>query len=586
MEPVSAIASFVALAFPVFQTCVQAFEFFNTAQHIGGQGDLFSSKLAFEQYRLLQWGMRAGLDGDSSANKRLNGTIALELLGQLESFMTSAQKLRSKYCLKVIEEDLSESAESDCTSLSQTGIAKFIARLKPSVYTTKGKIIQANSSTLKRLKWATAGKDQANAIIREIKDIISSLEQLLDVYDQDLRNRTDAILLRDIISRSTNAEEVAEIQEILEPEASKSDRAIYAAAKLKQIRLIIGADKRTDERETPHTKTTMQNTPQIIKLKPKKLGPYKINMPMHYQGTELALYNKKAVLVEWKVAEGATWKGLFDQVRCLAAMLASLDSESFRSFSCIGYLPWEERERYALVYNIPEAGPQDLQIHWEIKTLHELIVEGALTSLSRRIEIAMQVAEVMLQLHTAGWLHKSLRSENIIFLGPKGSTSQYFINQSPHLVGYEYARPDTTDAAQFSVLPDTELMTDLYRHPQARGVSRERYQKRFDMYALGCIFAELALWKPLVEIQAPCNQYDLPCMIADAARDKKTIQIPCLDDSTIVERINLSVSHHAGEAFAGVIKACVLIERSNEEVFDVDLDVQNSVLEKLRLCKC
>lgn len=80
------------------------------------------------------------------------------------------------------------------------------------------------------------------------------------------------------------------------------------------------------------------------------------------------------------------------------------------------------------------------------------------------------MTEVVLQLHTAGWLHKSLLCENIVFLAPQDSTPSDFLYCAPYLIGYGYARLDTARGAIFTQLPDIELVADLYRHPQARGV--------------------------------------------------------------------------------------------------------------------
>lgn len=52
------IASF---ALQTFQGCVQALPLVERAQHIRHDGDVFRTGLSWEQYRLMQWGQRAGL---------------------------------------------------------------------------------------------------------------------------------------------------------------------------------------------------------------------------------------------------------------------------------------------------------------------------------------------------------------------------------------------------------------------------------------------------------------------------------------------------------------------------------------------
>jgi len=106
MEAAGAVAGFVGLPIALFQSCVQAFELLQTAQHIGADGDLFSTKLQWEQYQLLQWGRKAELYATTQLEGHLNWKLAESLLGQLESLLTSAEKLKTTYRLDVVEEDI------------------------------------------------------------------------------------------------------------------------------------------------------------------------------------------------------------------------------------------------------------------------------------------------------------------------------------------------------------------------------------------------------------------------------------------------------------------------------------------------
>src|ERR1700712_4683285 len=54
-------AGFTSLAFTTFRGCIRAYEFLQAAQDIGKHGEFLESKLQWEQYRLSQWGDRAGL---------------------------------------------------------------------------------------------------------------------------------------------------------------------------------------------------------------------------------------------------------------------------------------------------------------------------------------------------------------------------------------------------------------------------------------------------------------------------------------------------------------------------------------------
>ncbi|KAM0801414.1 hypothetical protein BDR22DRAFT_847355 [Usnea florida] len=134
---------------------------------------------------------------------------------------------------------------------------------------------------------------------------------------------------------------------------------------------------------------------------------------------------------------------------------------------------------------------------WSLNELLCLVSQRP--SLNNRLGIASALAETVLQLHTAGWLHKGIQADNILVF--KSGTEQWDSTDdlsSAYLGGYEYARADnpleTTEA------PSSKLYTDLYRHPRSLGQGRASYNKNFDIYSLGCVLLEVAFWLPLPTI--------------------------------------------------------------------------------------
>lgn len=129
-------------------------------------------------------------------------------------------------------------------------------------------------------------------------------------------------------------------------------------------------------------------------------------------------------------------------------------------------------------------------------------VRGAKTGLSlgKRFTIAQTLASAVMCLHLADWLHKAIRSENILFfaesMADAGSTL-------PYLVGFEYSRPDAPDERTEDIVDGDEYV--YYRHPNAHFVpvadlqqplgGAGRYSKLYDIYSLGVILIELGLFK-------------------------------------------------------------------------------------------
>ncbi|KAK1980206.1 prion-inhibition and propagation-domain-containing protein [Colletotrichum cereale] len=580
METAAAAVAFITIAVNSFQACVQAFEFFNTAQHIGPDGDFFRTGLEFEKYRLIAWARRVGIHQE---NKRsaLNWTLASLLLEQLRLFLTSAEGLKSRYSLDVSEEEIQESEKLRALDPPKHGVSKLIARLKPTVYTTSAQIIQANNAPIKRLLWATRDKEKLKRIVGEISELIDKLEFLLD-DDERLSERTRyAKLLREVVSLTSTAAEAGQVGDLIGDGShlSHDKLAIKAAVHVKQIRLVVGIDKRNDEVKPTTSKEIMGLRIEDLKVLRRSLKPWD-KEPLRYEGLEFASYKSKQVLIQWKIAEGNEWEMYQGQMKCLAMLLGSIHDNSFRSLPCMGYYPLQIHGRHGVVYEVPVT-----ETSCTFRSLKDLMLDQVHVSLGRRFEISKALAETVLQLHTAGWMHKSLRPENIIFLAPQGSDDSAFLKTEPILVGYDYARADDEGAAAaYTQLPDTELEADLYRHPQARGRNRERYQKRFDLYSLGCILLELGCWLRLRDIFSEHSNGELADRIAKAAENNEVFELPTVNELLEKDTASAFLEHHAGEKFKDTVLLCCSVKKAGETTEGL-LREQLEVIQTLDWCR-
>ncbi|KAF6809740.1 hypothetical protein CPLU01_15450 [Colletotrichum plurivorum] len=580
METAAAAVAFVTAAFDMFQACVRAFEFFNTAQHIGPDGDLFRAGLEFEKYRLISWAQRVRLDRE---NKRsaLNWPLACVLLDQLRAFLTSAQILKSRYSLEVSEEDVQEAEKLRALERPSRGVGGLIARLKPSIYTTSAHIIQASNSPMKKLLWATRDREKLKRIVGEIAELIDKLQVLLDDAERLSGEAEYAVLLREVVSLTSTTAEAWQVGELIGsgPRRSPDETAIKAAAHVKQIRLVVGIDRRDDEVRPTTSREILGLRIEDLKVLKRSLRPWG-GEPLRYEGLEFASYKGAQVLIQWKVAEGNSWEMHRGQIKCLVKLLGSIHDASFRSLPCMGYYPLQAEGRHGIVYETPGA-----EVDWTFKTLRDLMLDSAHVSLRRRLEIARALAQTVLQLHTAGWMHKSLRSENVIFLAPAGSDDAAFLRSEPFLVGYDYARADNEEAAAaYTQLPDTEIEADLYRHPKARGAGRETYQKRFDLYSLGCLLLELGCWKRLLGVFCMYEGEDLAERIARAAERNNVVELPTVNRLLEKDDAVAFLEYHAGEKLRDTISLCCSVEKANDSTEGL-LKEQVEVVKSLDWCR-
>lgn len=122
-------------------------------------------------------------------------------------------------------------------------------------------------------------------------------------------------------------------------------------------------------------------------------------------------------------------------------------------------------------------------------------------SLTERIALAHRISVSVIYLHAVNWLHKGLRSDSIVFFPTKSPTDI----SSPRLSGFEYSRPDKE--GETTTGGNVNNWWELYVHPDYQGSgTKGTYRKTFDIYSLGIVLLEIAVWtriENIVGIQDP-----------------------------------------------------------------------------------
>jgi len=285
-----------------------------------------------------------------------------------------------------------------------------------------------------------------------------------------------------------------------------------------------------------------------------------------------ATYKGASVWIEWKpnelagpgMPDGQVDPKIRSRVQKLAALLKQNNRKvRFRAPHCLGYFvdEGEEREsRFGLVFEKPPTVPPTT----EPTTLRKLIeasnTRGStfdIPSLTDRITLMRLLAETVERLHAVDWLHKGLRSANILFFLKDTETSVggFEVNYAdPYISGFDYSRPATSD--DMTERPTDNAWADIYRHPTVQstgnredsGTGRESYKKSFDLYSLGIVLLEIAYWKTIDQILN---------INLDTARPKQTW--PVMDRLLSREPQHLKfVKSYLGNTVEEVIRACLV----------------------------
>ncbi|KAL9616701.1 MAG: hypothetical protein Q9160_008454 [Pyrenula sp. 1 TL-2023] len=596
LEIAAGVAGFISLSLGLAKRCDEAFEFLADAQELDGSMVTVRCKLDFQQHRFNQWCQRA-LEGPNEPDRRLNWALIRDFLVELEKLLTNTSSLREKYGLRVEEFESKQDSTTDDKS-QKKGFRKFL-RSSSSNNTTSTAALHSGSPTSfrRRIRWAAGEKRRVEKFLNDIASINNTLDELLDSRDRTSIRVTIDSSLREIISRSSDFHDLDIIKQLTHSNNLAQPSAIGSAASLKQLRLRLGLDKTLNEDRDGLSNALAGPDIKLKRLKNEYLSRAVQKYPP--PSKEIALYRQKGAYVEWKQLLPDN-KPLKQRLEALTIMLSSKEKDSsFRCLPCQGFLIDAKEELFGFVFQLPERtifnklaslNLSQRSSAARVVTLKDRLSSNEKLPLSSRLSISCALAETLLQLHTCGWLHKSIRSENVLFINSEEIGEDKVNVDGPYLGGYEYARQASPGEKTEEV--DTSPESDLYRHPRARGPNRDRFCKTFDLYSFGCVLLELALCSPLASIVgAPPGDSDTASKAETLTEDGRNPGVTSYDSNWVGSmdqggQVSQDIAFQVGDTWQEVIQLCLQTATTSSEGTDESsLSVQKEIVEKLQSCK-
>jgi hypothetical protein len=510
----------VASSLTFYNGCVKGFELLRKARHY--KADLSSVRLQIEiaQHALFTWAEEAGITQDNpvlliAADK---APLVPKILAQLSTLLTDLQQLKRRYGLEL--ETTSENIETvETADLFPSGRSK-----NHEEYTSKTDIAvpRAKASPWKRLRWLSVDDKKVSRLLNEANCYISTLEKFLEQTKRTKRDHAVEIYLRNAVLSSDNPRELNAFSRVEEQPPSKL--AIAAAARVKQTRLQLGLSESLVSpicEQVPLQQQAIQRS--LVLHRRTRSWDSSVNMKLSigllYLSREaracplraMTIYDGRPVLLEWKYVTRLDLPTLEDRVNQVASFLHELDY-TFHSLPCRGYVIDHEAIRYGYIFDLSNEDLSNSQIDMNnlshpsapsLTSLRQMFASQAASppSLNERLSISIMLLEALLNLHTSGWLHKDLRSDNIIFIQkyrPREDKRLDLASYSLYIAGYVCSRADQPDEMTEPFYSEAE--NDLYRHPHLLGPTKKPFCKAFDMFTVGCTLIEIALWSSLTDI--------------------------------------------------------------------------------------
>lgn len=249
-------------------------------------------------------------------------------------------------------------------------------------------------------------------------------------------------------------------------------------------------------------------------------------------------------------------------VRRLSALLQQLnrfDETKFRALKFCGFYQEMRRRRFGFVFSMPKtlSSPEPI-------SLKQLLAGDCPFPLDRRFKLAHTLAVTLSRFHRLNWVHKNLRSENVLYFRSRDEDAKL---SGPWIIGLTHARRDDGDT---SMMVDASFERNIYRHPQ-RWSDPLRYRQIHDIYSLGVMFLEIGMWNIALESLSP----RVRAAGEQARRGISSIQLRNNVSEHFKERGKTELPNKMGTMYSQVVLRCL-----NSDFDDSQDETQGAELQK------
>lgn len=518
-------------------------------------------RLQMERDKLIGWAILAKVSEHSerplSSGLKLNRHTINDALREMQVLLLDVAELKRQYNLDLVAADVS--GEDSSAGTTAQPLPETYASLEQKAV----RLFDKTRRYPKRLKWAAFDKDNFEKLLANVGKLNEAMMYFLESHDRERHFQMQEVTFMQILHVNRRMDDLFELFKSFQISPLQSDsgknkslesrgdkpieetRQLEFEARARSLARFKAINIATEDEEAGSIDSEISLN--MLVMSPNSTTDLHEHEPRSY-GT----YEDRPVWIEWRYYEPVIADDSEDEeelnrppafVENRISKMAKIlhDSQKpavFRVPDCLGYIHDPENTRLGFVFTVDATLNPGLPI-----SLYSLLSNPCKPSLTIRIKIALLVATSIWYLHSTDWVHKGLRSENIIF-----QTIQDLQTPSPILCGFDYSRPAQIDETTERVLGDP--LHELYRHPKAQfDVPREGkngFKKRYDVYSLGVVLFEIGVWRPIHGILG----------IDPNQRIKSAVVKSVQSELLLPERINI-LKGESGDTFAEVVTACL-----------------------------
>ncbi|KAF5684757.1 catalytic domain-containing protein [Fusarium denticulatum] len=539
MSGLEAIA-ILGFALQVVDTTVRVIDLWKATNEVGQEVIIIKARLDMIRARLktwaLGWGRLKEEDLKKSPNFKEFGILALRYVLIIQYRLTALDNFDKRYPSlfrndRILEgQPRSSDRGLQLALIAQTDKpnAKVLELLQEEVASIN------HANIIQRWRWARKGgegikmTDQIAALVGELEDFfIPPTSDQIESVDVDPKQPPI--------------------------EGSEEDRAfqvVHGIATFKEA-----AEEMTNRTDNMHQRELLRSH-RGIKNERKLDSTTEYSTKRSVANFKSRNINITAVMIEWICEPSSLSADIKEasqnQIHDLALLLHSEKKpQEFRTLECIAMVDMpvaeEEDAQYGLVFKLEEGQ--------QVFTLLELLSREGSTpkSLSERLKLVKLLSKTLLFLHLGSWLHKGIRSDNVLFLSSDISSVDL---GAAYIGGFDYSRLFRETRLTQNVGDDR--FQNLYRHPdhqghpvQQNGESTDRppFSYKADLYSLGVVLVEIGLWSPIIKL-----------LDTQGSRDEgKSVREAILD---MIPEVRMRM----GDTFADAASACLRSDFQTGEV--------------------
>ncbi|KAH8816572.1 prion-inhibition and propagation-domain-containing protein [Xylogone sp. PMI_703] len=579
----------IAIVTIAYSVAVASWKSFKDALDYSDQSADLVVRLEVERFRFQTWGKNVGLNsGNFDKSLYPIHTLIVERINRINKLFEEAGSVRDSLDLDVSEAakprpDRVHSLISGMgTSIRSIGI-KLDMDEKP----------QRSASFPRRIKWALTSKSRLSDLVTKVESHIDKLNELLTETQKrsllDDWKKINIVIIGNIPEEQIEfvqqafgrriengpPDSYAQLDSLLQRKAIKKTgfTPSWSAARSLERRQL-------DEFELPGDFTSRNRflaraTPAATST----LGP------------DIFCLEKKEYHQDISVREKAALKTRLDR---LILLLSSSKSEDFRVCRAVGYCEDPSSFCWWLIFRFPcslEEEKNFNQLRHQPLNLNLLFsLKEFKPALEQRFELASNLAKTMAELYNSGWMHKGVRSENVLFptfyeKNVHYSTGQLESALSPYIAGFEYSRQDTEAATIDKGRRLTCIDAAIYRHPYYQGEAASGYKVQYDIYSFGLVLVEIAFWVPLKSFlnSKPIREKPRVQLSPDMTHFHEEEALELRD--RVIYRIDNEMHFRVGSKFRDAVKWCLTFsENSDEDDWHPALGFHNNVIVPLDMC--